>query len=569
MNPLELVFGGSIAFFVIALVVSGLLFFGGNNTISTKNVDVAVNGPTEIGAGATLPLNIVITNRNAVPMELADLVVEFPPGTRSDTDVSVNLPRTRQSIGTIQPGESINRTIRAVMFAAAGSDVVVKVSVEYRIASSNAVFVSDATYTAKINQAPASITVDALKEAVSGQDVTFKVSVTSNSPLPLKDMLLLATYPPGFTFTSASPVPVAGSAAWGLGDIEPGGTRSISVTGHFVGEDGDQKVMQFSAGNKQSGTDAAIAAPLAATDMTLTVTKPFVSVALALGGEVTAEHTVQRGDDIRGDIRWTNNLPVAVQNLEIELSFKGQILDRTTVSPQRGFFRSVDQTALWNTETDPRLSTIGPGESGVASFSFKTLPQSQGTFRNPALDLTVTVRARRLSESNVPDTVSSSATAQVLVSTDLSLLSSLSRSGPFTNTGPVPPKADTETTYTVSWTAANTANAVADASASAVLPTYVRWKNAVSPDGSGITFNPVGGIVTWDIGDIAAGASKTVMFQVAITPSVSQVGSAPTVVGDERVYGFDRFTRGKIENTTPSLTTASASVSQGSGTVVP
>ena len=122
----EILFAGSLTFFVVAVVASSLLLFSCNNTVSTKNVDIRVTGPTEIDAGNTVSLQVVVTNRNAVPMELTDMIVEFPPGTRSDVDVTRELPRIRESIGTISPGESINRTMRAIAFGEADTDFVVK-----------------------------------------------------------------------------------------------------------------------------------------------------------------------------------------------------------------------------------------------------------------------------------------------------------------------------------------------------------------------------------------------------------------------------------------------------------
>lgn len=559
----ELLFGVSAVFFIIAAFVSVLLFVSGNNTVSTRNVDVAVSGPTEIGAGETLSLQIVVTNRNAVPLELADLIVEFPEGTRSDADVSVELPRIRESLGTIEAGESINRTVRAVVFGESGSDLAVQASVEYRVPSSNAVFVSDTTYLTKLNKSPASIVVDVLKEAVSGQSFSFTVSVFSNAPDTLRAMLLLVEYPPGFSFISSTPVPVSGTAAWNIGDIEPGGKRSITIKGMFAGEDGDERVLRFTAGSKKEGRDDVIAAPLATGTGTVTVAKPFVSISLALDGSVSSEQVVERGREIRGDIRWTNNLPVRVQDVEIELAMNGAILDRSKVKAEQGFFRSGNQTITWSKETQPKLADVAPGVSDVASFTFSTLPQTGGLFRNPELNLIVTVRARRLSESNVPEVVESTAKVHVSVATDLILSSILSRGTVFTESGPIPPKADTESTYTVQWIASNSTNAVANASVSAVLPSYVRWVGATSPSGADISFNPVGGIITWNIGDVSEGGSKTAAFQIAITPSISQVGTAPTLVGNQRIYGFDRFSRTNREGSAPSLTTDSFSAQNG------
>jgi hypothetical protein len=287
-----------------------------------------------------------------------------------------------------------------------------------------------------------------------------------------------------------------------------------------------------------------------------------VSVALALDGHVSSEYVLFRGKEVRGDVSWVNNLPIRVQDVEIQLVLTGAILDRTSVNADHGFFRSTDNTLVWGKETDPKLADVAPGASGVASFTLATLSVNKGTFKNPELGFSVVVRARRLSESNVPETIQSSADARAVVATDLALSAFLSHGGAFQDFGPFPPKADAETSYTVTWTALNSSNAVANASVTAVLPSYVRFTGTMSPSGA-ITYNPVGGIVTWTIGDLSENSAKTATFQVAITPSLTQVGTEPTVVGDERIYGFDRFARTQLERTAPSLTTGSASAVNG------
>ena len=44
--------------------------------------------------------------------------------------------------------------------------------------------------------------------------------------------------------------------------------------------------------------------------------------------------------------------------------------------------------------------------------------------------------------------------------------------GTFTNTGPIPPKAEAETTYTVTWAVTNPLNNLTDVRVSAILPSY-------------------------------------------------------------------------------------------------
>lgn len=559
VNWLEFVFIGSIVFFIGAALFATFLFFSGNNTVSTRNVNIAIDGPTEIRAGDVLPLQVVITNRNSVPMELTDLVVEFPSGTRSETDVTVELPRLRESLGTIEPGASVNRTVRAIVFGQADTNLDIHVSVEYRVPNSNAIFLSENTYTLPISQSPASITVESLQEIVSGQETALTITVTSNVSDVLSDMLLVADYPPGFSFDSASPEPLSGSDTWRLGDIEAGGERTVTIRGTFSGEDGDERVIHFTAGTQKDTVPDEIAAPLATGDTSLKLAKPFVSLVLSLDGKVSTEHIASRGVPVRGDLRWVNNLPTRAQDVEIEVKINGAVLDRGSVVSDKGFWRSQDNTLVWSRETDGTLADVAPGASGVLSFSFTPRAADDGVFKSPEMNLTATVRARRVVESRVPEVIESSTNARVLVQTDLALQNGIAHSG-----GPRPPKADAESTYTVSWTVTNSANALANTSVTATLPSYVTFKGG----GGGVTYSTIGGGVTWDIGDLDAGASRTVSFDIGVVPSLSQVGQTPTLVSDQRVFGFDRFTRTQIERTAKVLTTGTGA-STADGTVVP
>ncbi len=563
-SPLEIVFFGSTIFFIIALVAAGFLFFSGQNIVSTKNVDIQISGPAAIGAGNTLSLQVIVTNRNAVPIQLADLVVEFPAGTRSDLNISVAVPRTRVTLGTVNPGESVNRTVRAVLFGQADSEAPIKASVEYRVPSSNAIFVSDTTFVTRISESPASITVVAEKEVVSGQATTLTATVTSNSPQVLKDMLLLATYPPGFSFTSATPAPVGGTATWSLGDIEPAGARTVTIRGVFTGEEGDARVIRFTAGNKKKDSDTDIAAPLARADLSLTVTKPFISAGIALNGSIADQHTIVRGQLVNGQVTWTNNLPVAVQNLSIELAVKGQILDKGSVRVQQGFYNSGSSSMVWDKTTHSDFGNVAPGQSGTLPFDFSTLPLGQGSFKNPTLDFVLTVHANRQSEGNVPETVTATAATKALVATDLTLDASLAR-----GSGPIPPEADTETIYVVTWRVSNSANALANTVVTATLPNYARFIGTVTPVNEAVSYDTNQAIVSWKIGDMAIGASRSVSFSIGVTPSVSQIGSPPPVMTSQRVAGFDRFVQDNVEATAPELNTASAVSSQQDGVVVP
>src|ERR1700722_12687588 len=99
----------AIIFFICALGFFAYYFtFGGGAlSASPSNIDIAVSGPPEVQSGGITELQVVVTNRNTTPLQLASLVVTFPSGTRSAADISTDEPTLRQDLGTIAPGQSV------------------------------------------------------------------------------------------------------------------------------------------------------------------------------------------------------------------------------------------------------------------------------------------------------------------------------------------------------------------------------------------------------------------------------------------------------------------------------
>ena len=154
-----------------------------------------------------------------------------------------------------------------------------------------------------------------------------------------------------------------------------------------------------------------------------------------------------------------------------------------------------------------------------------------------------------------------SATRIIKIATDARLSSrAIHWSGPFENTGPMPPKAESETTYTVIWTITNTSSKIKDAKVAASLPLYVKWLSQTNPASENISFNSARAEVVWDAGDIEAGAGiegppREASFQISFLPSLSHEGQSPVILNESVLSGTDSFTSASVGETRPSLTT--------------
>lgn len=563
---LTALFGAAIVFFLAASGVFAYYFFvgPGSSPASPQNIDINISGPTQVSGGDVTELQIVVLNRNPVPLQNADLVVTYPAGTRSPSDLKTALPSQRISLGTIESGGRRQGAISAVFSGAEHGSANVKVELEYRLQNSNSIFVASSNYALSFISSPLSIAIDSDTEAISGQLSLIAVHVTSNASSIVRDVVLTAQYPFGYSFTSADPVST-GDGFWELGDIRPGETKTVTLRGMLQGDMGDERVFRFAAGLRNTPSDRTISAQLADFEQHIFVTRPFFGLSIALNKDTTqVPIAVVPGSTVELAVRWQNNLDTPITNAVIVASLKGIDIAGETVRTNDGFYRSVDNVIIWDKDTTKgALASIAPGAKGTVQISFQ-VPNSEtlGNVRAPHLDITVHAAATRLGQTSVPESLQSTAMRTLKIASDVSVFAQgFYYLNPFTSTGPLPPKAGTETTYAVVYTIRNTTNPIKSARLTATLPPYVRWAGVYSPASEKISYNQSSGTITWDIGDVAAGvgaASTTprqLAFSIGFTPSTSQIGQQPSLLSSIMLTGVDSYTGQTIALPLNDLTT--------------
>ena len=554
-------FLGSLIFFVIALAISLFLLFKGSNIVSADNIDITVSGPLSTGAGDDFSFDVQVYNKNNIKLEVVDLTVEFPSGTVNPDDTTTEYKRFKQLLPDIEPGTFAQKTVRAVLYGEENSKKTIMVKVEYRIKGSNALYYKEKPYEVVINAAPVSMSVTSFKEIQSNQEFEITVDVTSNSQQVLKSMMLRAFYPFGFTFTKSDLKPLTDNATWRLGDLKPKEKKTVKITGRIEGQDNEERVFRFSTGLQSAKSDKLIGTEFVASSQSLTLKKPFLTTTLTLdNSEGTNDYVAQYDKPVSAEIHWFNNLPTAITEAEIHLKFSGIVFDKDSIEPEDGLYKSADNEIIWNTQTTPELRSIGAGEKGMVTFRFT--PRTKGAQSNPTMNMDVSVKARRVSEQNVPESLTSNTVRTVKIASSAGLGAQIVRStGPFVNTGPVPPQAEQTTTYTVLWTINNTSSGIGGAQVQSALPPYVKWVGKVDPSDQDIQYNPTDGTIVWNVGDVPAytgyGSNrKEIAFQIAFEPSVSQAGQTILpLVKDTTFTAVDIFTGTRIESTRSALTT--------------
>ncbi len=558
-----LLFAASLIFLIVAGAFGMNYLRTESAMVSARDVDLEVTGAQTILSGDVLELQLVIANRNDTVLELADLVIEYPRGARDAGDFTKDLVQERIQLGKLAANSVRRGTVRAVLFGTDGERQSVKLSLEYRVKGGDTIYTKDTTYAVVLTAGALALSVNANKEATTGQLSDLEVTVVSHSKTTLHDVLMSAEYPFGFSLRESAPEPTEG-AVWELGDLYPGEARKVHIRGVLIGEEGSKRIFTFTAGTRVEKTLAKVETALIQYDHTMVVKKPFLSTELLINGESPETFSFKAGELTKAQVKWKNNLTTPVQNATIAVTLGGTALNKAGVKVARGFYRSADSLVIWDKQTNPEsFANIAPGASGTIDFTIQPLPVTElQHIDNPSITFLMHAAGKRIGQTGVPENLQSTSTHEAKVGTDVTFAAKgMYLTSPFPKNGPLPPRVEFETIYAVQVDLSNTSNAVDGSEVTAILPPNVRWLGVVTPQSETVTFNDVDNKITWKVGSLASGTgvagnpARSVAFAIGFVPSASQIHEAPDIVQSIKFKGTDAYTYDVVSDDVDDITT--------------
>ncbi len=558
-RPLKIILILSSLFFLVSVTALLYLWMGESNIISSRNIEMEIRGPAYAKGGEVIGFDVSVLNKNKSEIDMADIILDFPEGSFSPD--GVEMKRKRYELGSMGIGESAKKTVEIALFGKQDEEKTVTATLEYRLAHSNAIFAKTAKYKIKISRPAIGVSLTVPKEVNAGQATEVKIGIVSNSSTIARGLVLRLEYPSGFHFTGAVPEPSDMNNTWRIGDLASSQEREISVKGVVKGQDLEEKAFRATVGFENSEGDFL---PYGASVASLIVKKPFVELDLFANGKNLDNYSALAGDSLRFEVAWKNNLAVPMRNVSIEMKILGSVLDERSISVSRGFYRTFDKTLVWNSSGMPSLATIEPGETGRARFSFSILnplPVKNLSDKNFVIELNGKIKGYAVMEGAEKKEIKNEISKEVKIGSHLQFANmALHYSGSFKNTGPMPPRAGKETTYTIVWSLGDAVNDFSGVKIEAGLPSYVRWTGNISQKDADISFDESSGKVVWNVGNIPSGTgiispAKEISFQVALAPSVSQIGNSAVLLISPSIEERDNFTGEMFKEQKDSLTT--------------
>lgn len=537
---------------VFLLVIIALIYiFGGVGVISSRNVDLDLSGPQTIKGGELASWEVVVRNRNDVPLESAYLIFDYPDNSEPIVDLGRSFLQERRSLGVVQPNEVVRETFEAFMFGKEGDTGEVKVAFEYRAQGSNAILAKEDKLSIEVLSSPVAVAIKMPEEVGDGQEVDIDIEYNSNADSVLRDLVLQMSFPEGLEFIEASPAPLQGRLEWDIGQLKPGEKGAINIKAVARGRELEAKSVHASLGTLEDGDLRTYGGGVA----TFAVRKPFLVLDILAEGEQSPIFRPGETVNVRG--RWKNNMPVDVSDVIIEITLKGNAIDERGIAVEKGFYRGLDRKITWNPSSLGELKTLKPGEEGIVEFEFKVVdvpPAQIGEGEGLLASLEGKIRSVHPPVGYEGVDISGTDVLGGKIQTKLQLVQKVVyNSSILPGSGPLPPKVGQETVYTVVWSLANSFNDLRDVVVKTSLPSYVNWKNAVIPASANIIFDAERGEIIWGLGELAAGAglrepAKEVTFQIGLLASADQIGSTPVLLLETVAEGVDVFTNRLIRD---------------------
>lgn len=555
------IFTATLLFFVGAAGFAAYMFFFAPQSIN-RNIDILINAPLSIGAGEPFNFEVMIENKDAAPIISADLVVEFPDGTRSVTDINTIYEDDMQTIQRVEGGTVVKKNYSALLFGSENEKKDIKVFLKYQTEDSTAFFNKEKQFDTILSSTPIRLTVNNVTETTAGQDVVFNLELVSNSTQTLQNIVVDASLPFGFILKNSS-IPVReDKKSWVIPVLKPKESLTLKIEGSLDGQQGDDKFFKFVTGLELG--DSTI--PLIAFNSKETIIKikrPFLELELDINEKNAPILVLVPEQNNNAKITFKNNTEFPIRNAEIELVITGDALRKTSVQSNQGFYQSLTNKILWTNLTNPDLASIAVGGIETLSFSFSGLGLVNNSFLvNPELKFAIKVKGNRTQEGNVSETIENTINQIIKFDTEASIQTKSEHfTSRFTNTGPVPPKAEVRTSYTGVVQILNTSNQIQNGIVTMRIPNYVQYEGVYSPQEENVAYDSNTRTLSWNIGTIPpktgyALPAKTLYLQASIVPSISQSGQSPDLFNTITFTGQDTFTQTQINTTAPSITTA-------------
>lgn len=534
----------SLLLLVLAVGVVAWRVVSLKNVVSGANIDMVLDISPYVEGGENTPVTFTLLNKNTAPLLNASLTLEYKKGDGSQDEQEKVYEK--RDIGIVNSNENKRQDFDVVLYGAEAEQRDVKLKLEYKVAGSNAVFNKVVTVTTVLKTPQIAVHVDGPQTLSLNQNGTFVISVKNNSATTSLRSVLQLTLPNTFTVVSQQPRAISKGTVWSIKPLAPGESSEVTIVGSISGTQGEttsMKALIGSEGNSQSNVGVVYSSHV----MDIKLRSSPLNFIVGLDTEGGSAEKIRYGDRAVITVTYVNTSDKTLRDVSFKMLVAGDAPIIKKIDPTDGNFDSINQTISWDSSNLSGLTTIAPHDSGVVRV---VVPIVLSGSNSPLLKIALTGSATSASKDDVVSTFNK--TWAVEGRAALGAKTTYTNS-PFTNSGPVPPVANMETTYTIHLLV-SAQNALTNTKVSFILPSYVSWRGVTS-DQSKVSYDSKSRTVTWMPGAINADSSVTTDIGVIVKPSQSHVGYMPSITSGIVLDTDEEVSKAHIHTTLSPLTT--------------
>jgi len=528
---------------LIFILAGGFLYWNWRQNVYSKEVlKLEILGPEKVTIGKEAEFIVKYKNNGKFRLEEPELLFEPPENSLKGDQFATNEILKEELGGAIYPGEERTFSFKLKIFGKEGELKTAKATMSFKPKNLKARYKVNTSFSTQIQSIPITFEFDLPSRVEPGKVFAFRVDYFSNVDAVLSNLRVQIDYPPAFEFLNSLPKSIEKNE-WEIPVLNRADGGRIEIQGRILDEIGKAKIFRARLGvviNNQIVI-------LKEIEKGVELVKPSISLRQEINGN--PEYVAAPGEWLHYTIYFKNVGDEEMQNLFLISKLEGDAFDFRTLRSELGEVKPGDNSVIFDWKKVSKLQYLAPTDEGKVDFWIK-LKDDLGNVKNPILKNKVFIL--QIKEEFITKISSKVEIVQRGFYFDEI----------FGNSGPIPPKVGHTTTYTISWQLKNYYSDVQDVKVRATLPEYVTITGKIFPEEmvSKFSFDPISREVVWSLGDLKRTEgidtpSPNIFFQIAFTPTESQLAQTPEIISEARVSGQDTWTGKILEATSPPLTT--------------
>ncbi len=532
-----------IILFIVVVVGFFVFWFYKESMFSKEILRLDILGPEKAKAGEEIEYTVRYKNNGNFVLENPQLIFDMPENSLTEDSKT----RITQDLNDIYPGDEEVIKIKTRLLGKEEDLKTARASISYTPKNLTVRYESDNSLTTKIEEVPITLDFDLPTKVEKGKELQYAINYFSNIDYPLENLSLRIYPTDGFDIKSSEPASLD-DFEWKLKTLTKAEGGRINIKGLVSG--GSNQSLNFSAqlGIWQNGNFVVIKEA----NMDVEVIQPLLFISQQVNG--SSSYIASPGEILHYQIFFRNIGTTSFDDLFMVVKLDGPALDMETIQVQGGQVQPNDNMIVWDSRQVSRLRYLGVQEEGEIDFYVK-VKNDWNPLGADESGATIT------DEVNI-----SQITQKFTIKVNSGLVISQSayyKSYDLENSGSIPPKVDQNTTYVITWNISNYLSDAKNVKVKATLPQNVSLTGKFMPpnESSNFSFDSASREIVWSAGDILAGTGVkgdpyTLSFQVSLTPSESQKGSAASLIGQVQIYGENQFTNTTITARDSSINTS-------------